>query len=123
MPSLPFNGYYLTLGLLVACTAIGILVAARFRREVDHDLAPTTTKELLGPLERAYHSGLMHPAEIERIRESVKKTKLLDSDPAKASSRSHDSSGAGLLLPTDGGPFPDDPSASHPDGGDSADAG
>ena len=75
MPNLPINGYYLTLGLLVACTILGIGVAARFRREVDEDLAPTTKKELLDPLEQAYYSGLMHSEEIERIRESVKQPK------------------------------------------------
>ncbi len=80
MPTLPFNGYYLTLGLLVACTADRDLRCGTVRREVDHDLAPTTAKDLLDPLEQAYYSGLMHPAEIERIRESVKKTKLLDPD-------------------------------------------
>ncbi len=77
MPTLPFNGYYLTLGLLVACTLFGIFVAARFAARSTTSSAPTTAKDLLDPLEKAYYSGLMHPAEIERIRESVKKAKLL----------------------------------------------
>ena len=81
MPTLPFNGYYLTLALLAACTIFGIVVAAQFRREVDEDLAPTTAKDLLDPLEKAYYSGLMHPAEIEKIRESVRKQQ-----PAQATS-------------------------------------
>ena len=74
MPAI--NGYYLTLGLLVVCTCAGIVAAARFRREVDEDLAPTTAKELLDPLEQAYFSGLMRPEEIERVRASVQKGKL-----------------------------------------------
>ena len=75
------NLSYLTLGLLIACTVIGIGVAARFRREVDEDLAPPTDQELLGPLEKAYYSGLMRPDEIERIRESVKKSRDLEPAP------------------------------------------
>ena len=55
------NLSYLTLGLLIACTVIGIIIAARFRREVDEDLAPPTDQELLDPLEKAYYSGLMRP--------------------------------------------------------------
>ena len=70
----PINGYYLTFALLIACTIIGIGVAARFRREVDEDLAPMTSHDLLDPLEKAYFSGLMRPEEIERIRESVKRS-------------------------------------------------
>ena len=72
----PFNPYYVTLGLLVACTLVGILVAARFRREVDEDLAPPTARELLDPLENAYYSGLMRPEEIERVRDSVKRSSV-----------------------------------------------
>lgn len=78
MANFHFNGYYLTAALLVACTIVGIAVAARWRREVDEDLAPTTTKDLLDPLEKAYHSGLMHPEEIERIRASVQGTPAVE---------------------------------------------
>ena len=74
MPAI--NGYYLTLALLATCTVVGVVVAARFRREVDEDLAPATPKDLLEPLEKAYYSGLMHPEEIERIRASVQKGQL-----------------------------------------------
>ena len=83
MPSFAFNGYYLTLALLLACTLIGIFVAARFTREVEDDLAPPTAKDLLDPLEKAYFSGLMHPAEIERVRESVKKAQLAEASAPK----------------------------------------
>lgn len=73
MPAWMSNGYYLTLALLLVCTACGILVAARFRRDVEES-APPTARDLLNPLEQAYFAGLMHPAEIERVRESVKRS-------------------------------------------------
>ena len=77
--------YYLTLGLLALCTIVGLIVAFRFQREVEHDLSPSTEKELLGPLEKAYYSGLMHEAEYKRIRESMEKRKL--GEPASAPKR------------------------------------
>jgi hypothetical protein len=67
--------YYLTLGLLVLCTIVGLVMAFRIQREVEHDLAPSTEKDLLGPLEKAYYSGLMDEAEFRRIRESMEKRK------------------------------------------------
>ena len=73
MGQVHFNGYYLTAALLALCTVIGITVAARFRREVDEDLTPTTMKDLLDPLEKAFYSGLMRPDEIERVRAAVQK--------------------------------------------------
>src|SRR5947209_6312984 len=74
--------YYVTLGLLGLCTLVGLVIAFRFQREVEHDLAPTTEKELLGPLEKAYYSGLMDEAEFKRIRESMEKRKAGDGEPA-----------------------------------------
>jgi hypothetical protein len=67
--------YYLTLGLLVLCTVVGMVVAFRFQREVEHDLTPSTEKDVLGPLEKAYYSGLMDEAEFKRIRASMEKRK------------------------------------------------
>jgi hypothetical protein len=67
--------YYLTLGLLALCTIVGLVIAFKFQREVEHDLAPSTEKELLGPLEKAYYSGLMDEAEFKRIRASMEKRK------------------------------------------------
>ena len=78
------NVSYLTLGLLIACTLIGIFIAARFRREVDVDLAPPTDQELLDPLEKAYYSGLMRPDEIERVRESIKKPRQIEPSITKS---------------------------------------
>jgi hypothetical protein len=75
--------YYLTLGLLALCTVVGLIVAYRFQREVNEDLAPPTERDLLGPLEKAYYSGLMRPEEFERIQESMAKQK--GEPPAKAS--------------------------------------
>jgi hypothetical protein len=74
--------YYVTLGLLGVCTLVGMVIAFRFQREVEHDLAPTTEKDLLGPLEKAYYSGLMDEAEFKRIRESMEKRKAGDVEPA-----------------------------------------
>lgn len=102
MPSFGPNGYYLTLALLAACTVAGIGVAIRFRREVDDDLAPPTTKDVLDPLEKAYYSGLMHPSEIERIRESVKKAKTPVAAHIKPATRS-------VEAPTEVIPPPDSP--------------
>ena len=67
--------YYLTLGLLVLCTIVGMIVAYRFQREVNEDLAPPTEKDLLDPLEKAYYSGLMREDEFKRIRESMARQK------------------------------------------------
>ena len=113
MPALPFNGYYLTLALLAACTLFGIIVAAQFRREVDEDLAPTTTKDLLDPLEKAYYSGLMHPSEIEKIRESIRKNQ-----PAKGTGairpRVEPAAGPGTLLADAAADEPEAPPADRP---------
>ncbi len=87
MVQLHFNGYYLTAGLLALCTVIGIVVAARFRREVDEDLTPATSKELLDPLEKAFYSGLMRPEEIERIRASVNKGPVAETIPDRPVTR------------------------------------
>jgi len=73
--------YYLTLGLLGLCTLVGLVVAFKFQREVEHDLAPSTEKELIGPLEKAYYSGLMDEAEFKRIRASMDKRKAGDVGP------------------------------------------
>ena len=67
--------YYLTLGLLALCTLVGLIVAYRFQREVNEDLAPPTEKDLLDPLERAYYSGLMREEEFRRIQESMARQK------------------------------------------------
>ena len=67
--------YYLTLGLLILCTIVGMIVAYRLQREVNDDLAPPTEKDLLGPLEKAYYSGLMREEEFHRIRESMARRK------------------------------------------------
>jgi len=74
--------YYLTLGLLGLCTLVGLVVAFRFQREVEHDLAPSTEKDLLGPLEKAYYAGLMDEAEFKRIRESMERRKAGEAEPA-----------------------------------------
>ena len=67
--------YYLTAGLLAVCTVVGLIVAFRFQREVEEDLAPPTEKDLFDPLERAYYSGLMRDDEFQRIQESMAKQK------------------------------------------------
>ncbi len=67
--------YYLTAGLLALCTLVGLIVAYRFQREVNEDLAPPTEKDLLGPLEKAYYSGLMRDDEFQRIQESMARQK------------------------------------------------
>ncbi len=126
MPALPWNSYYVTLGLLAVCTIVGIGVAIRFRREVDDDLAPTTAKDLLDPLEKAYYSGLMHPSEIERIRESVKKSSLSKGSPPKASAKPAKAVDPTVGLNTIDAPedfVGDNPAARSPDGGHQADAG
>lgn len=94
--------YYLTLGLLGFCALVGLIVAFKFQREVEHDLAPTTEKELLGPLEKAYYSGLMDEAEFQRIRESMRKRKSGEAEPAPrppAVQKPADMSDAGGLGP------------------------
>lgn len=65
--------YYLTLGLLALCTIVGLIVAFKFQREVNEDLSPPTEKDLLGPLEKAFYSGLMREEEFLRIQESMAK--------------------------------------------------
>jgi hypothetical protein len=67
--------YYLTLGLLILCTVVGLIVTYRFQREVNEDLAPPTEKDLLGPLEKAFYSGLMREEEFQRIQESMARQK------------------------------------------------
>ncbi len=67
--------YYLTLGLLAVCVVVGFYIALSFQREVNEDLGPTTEKDLLDPLEKAFYSGLMDEAEFRRIQESVGKQK------------------------------------------------
>jgi hypothetical protein len=74
--------YYLTLGLLVLCTLVGAIVVYRFQREVEEDLSPPTERDLLGPLEKAFYSGLMRPEEFERIQESMARQKGDQSVPA-----------------------------------------
>jgi hypothetical protein len=79
--------YYLTLGLLIVCTIVGMIVAFRFQREVNEDLAPPTEKDLLGPLEKAYYSGLMREDEMQRIRESMARQKGDEAVPASKSTK------------------------------------
>ena len=67
--------YYLTLGLLALCTVVGLIVAYRFQREVNVDLAPPTEKDIFDPIEKAFYSGLMDKEEFERIRESLARQK------------------------------------------------
>ncbi len=67
--------YWLTLSLLALCTLVGLIVAYRFQREVSEDLAPPTEKDLFGPLEKAYYSGLMDEAEFLRIQASMARQK------------------------------------------------
>ena len=43
---------------------------------------PSTEKEVLGPLEKAYYSGLMDEAEFKRIRDSMEKRKAGEDGPA-----------------------------------------
>jgi hypothetical protein len=76
------RNHYLTLGLLALCTILGLMVAFRFQREVDHDLSPSTEKDLLDPLEKAFYSGLMDEAEFQRIRESMVRLKADEAAPA-----------------------------------------
>ncbi len=125
MPATPWNGSYLTLGLLAVCTIVGIGVAIRFRREVDEDLAPTTAKDLLDPLEKAFYSGLMHPSEIERIRESVKKSSLAKAAPSKILAKPAKAAGGGTGLDAiDTSRIAEDGSPGQaPDGGHQADPG
>ena len=90
--------YYLTLGLLALCTVVGFIVAYRFQREVNHDLAPPTEKDLLDPLEKAYYSGLMREDEFRRIQESMARQKaepLPLSKPPKSKFTPPAASGAG----------------------------
>jgi hypothetical protein len=67
--------YYLTLGLLVLCTIVGLVVAYSFQREVSEDLAPPSEKDVFDPIEKAYYSGLMNEDEFQRIQESIAKQK------------------------------------------------
>jgi hypothetical protein len=67
--------YYLTLGALIACAIIGAIVAYRLQRDVQVHDVPPTEKEVLGPLEKAYYSGLMNADEFQRIRQSMSKQK------------------------------------------------
>jgi hypothetical protein len=74
--------YYLTLGLLGLCTLVGLIVAYSFQRDVNEGLAPPTEKDLFGPLEKAYYSGLMDEAEFKRIQESMARQKGEEAVPA-----------------------------------------
>jgi hypothetical protein len=67
--------YYLTLGLLVLCTIVGLIVAYSFQREVSEDLAPPSEKDVFDPIEKAYYSGLMNEDEYQRIQASIAKQK------------------------------------------------
>ena len=71
MTAANFNHSYLTLGLLIACFAITLFVTMRLQRDVAEDAAPTTPKEVFGPLEKAYHAGLMREDEYLRIRDQM----------------------------------------------------
>jgi hypothetical protein len=74
--------YYLTLGLLALCTLVGLVVAYRLQREVNNDLVPPSERELLGPLEKAYYSGLMREEEFQKIQESMARLKGKEVVPA-----------------------------------------
>ena len=114
-----FNGYYLTAGLLALCTIIGMSVAVRFRREVDDDLAPPTSRDLLDPLEEAYFSGLMAPEEIERIRASVQRQQVAEQPTSTSKRRPNPSAGdAGMPIMGDSASSPasHDPGSNHHDG-------
>ena len=78
--------YYLTLVLLGLCTLVGLVVAYSLQREVNEDLAPPTKRDLLGPLEKAYYSGLMREDEFKKIQESM--AKQAGPEPTKAKPRS-----------------------------------
>ena len=67
--------YYLTLGLLILCTIVGLVVAYSFQGEVSEDLAPPSEKDVFDPIEKAYYSGLMNEEEFQRIQESLAKQK------------------------------------------------
>lgn len=69
------HGYYLTAAMFLVCTLAGVVLAARWRREVDEDLAPPSGRDVLDPLEQAYFSGLMRPDEIARVREAAERRK------------------------------------------------
>jgi len=75
--------YYLTLGLLGLCTLVGLIVAYSLQREVNEDLAPPTERDLLGPLEKAYYSGLMREEEFKKIQESMAKQAGAESTTVK----------------------------------------
>ncbi len=74
---------YLTLGLLAFCTVAGLIVVYKLRRDVNEDDAPPTEKEVLGPLERAFYSGLMTEEEFKRIGSSMAKQKDGSPPPPK----------------------------------------
>ena len=79
--------YWLTLILLASCTLVGLILVYRFQREVNEDLVPPTEKDLLGPLEKAYYSGLMNEAEFKAIQASMAKQKGEEPAPAPRPSR------------------------------------
>ena len=110
--------YYLTLGLLVLCTIVGMAVAYSFQREVNNDLAPPTEKDLLGPLEQAYYSGLMREEEFHKIRESMARQKGTDATPTIVKGRRKPAEVPDQVL-GDLGSMPTPPSpVSPPDGSD-----
>ena len=99
--------YYLTLGLLVFCTLVGLIVAYSFQREVNEDLSPPTEKDLLGPLEKAYYSGLMREDEFLRIQESMARQRGEEPPPApKPREKSSDVEGPPSMPKPD--PWPDE---------------
>ncbi len=79
MAAITIQYYYLTLGLLGLCVLVGLVIAYRFQREVNEDLAPPTRRDLFDPLEKAFYSGLMDKDEFERIRESMERQKVQES--------------------------------------------
>jgi hypothetical protein len=79
--------YWLTLGLLTLCVVVGLAVAYQFQRDVNEDDAPPTAKELMGPLEKAYYSGLMREEEFLRIQESMARHTGDDATPSAKRAR------------------------------------
>lgn len=112
--------YWLTLGLLALCVLVGLVVAYRFQREINNDLTPPTDRDLLGPLEQAYYSGLMREEEFQRIQEAMVRQRgedlLLTSKASKLRSKPADKEGS----PADEGKAVEDPESPITPTGDSA---
>lgn len=79
--------YWLTLGLLTLCVVVGLAVAYQLQRDVNDDLSPPTEKDLMGPLEKAYYSGLMRKEEFLRIQESMARHQEEETTPGKKRAR------------------------------------